>query len=260
MNLQDIVLYAGLSGVAAAINAVAGGGTFLVFPVLILSGLSPVQANIACTMALWPGSLASATAYRGELGRDASELAGFRRFLGAAVPVSMAGSALGTALLLLTPERTFSALVPWLLLSATLIFTFGRRALAQLNLFSPGGSGGRRRAAFALQFAIAVYGGYFGAGIGILMLAMLQLMGFSRIHQMNALKTVLGSAINAVAWAVFALSGRVLWPVALVMIAGAVMGGYFGARLALKVPPEKIRAGIGVLGFAMSAYFFLYGA
>ena len=106
---------------------------------------------------------------------------------------------------------------------------------------------------------IAIYGGYFGAGIGILMLAVLQMIGFSNIHQMNAVKTLLGSSINAVAWLVFALSGKIIWDVALVMIAGAVVGGYTFARLSLKISPKIIRLLVSVIGFAASAYFFLYG-
>lgn len=259
MDLLDIVLYFAIAAISSGINSVAGGGTFLTFPVLILGGMSPIQANIMSTIALWPGSVASAFAFRGQMAQDTEQLSAFKGFLKKSIAISIAGSIIGTALLLSTPERTFSALVPWLLLAATLIFTFGRKGIRLLDMFSSQANPKRRIAANLLQFLIAIYGGYFGAGIGILMLAMLQIMGLSHIHQMNALKTILGSTINGVAWLVFAASGQVLWPLAWVMIAGAVFGGYFGARLSLGVHPEKIRWLVSIIGFAMAAYFFLYG-
>ncbi len=245
MTLLDIALYFAAAFVGSAINSVAGGGTFLTFPVLILGGLTASQANIMSTIALWPGSVASALAYRGQLQVARSLLSRF-------VVVSVAGSAIGTFTFLYTPEAVFAWLVPWLLLVATLIFTFGGRVrIAKADMATTHG--------FVAQFFIAVYGGYFGAGIGILMLAMLQWLGLSHIHQMNALKTVLGSAINAVAVLIFVLSGSVLWPVAAVMIAGAVCGGVIGAKIALRVSPRIVRSLVIATGFATSAYFFLYG-
>jgi len=264
MTLPEIGLFFVVSAAGGAMNSVAGGGTFIVFPMLIMNGLGAVQANIMSTIALWPGSVSSAYAYRRELIVD-------RKHLGAFMAVSVAGSAIGTAILLLTPERTFEHLVPWLLLAATLLFTFGRYSLSlwervRVRAFqhappSPGATRhplpeGEGKGLF-LQFLIAIYGGYFGAGIGILMLAMLQMLGLASIHRMNALKSFLGSTINAVAVAIFILSGRVLWHLALVMIVGAMAGGYFGARLALKVPPEKVRLLVSAIGFSMTAYFFL---
>ncbi len=244
MTLLDICIYFAAGFVGSAINSVAGGGTFLTFPLLILNGMSALQANIMSTIALWPGSVASALAYKNERNIDRKQLTRF-------IIISILGSVAGTTTLLLTPEQTFEGLVPWLLLFATLLFTFGR------NLKLPA-SGSHHGAwlGFLLQFAIAVYGGYFGAGIGILMLAMLQIMGFSHIHQMNALKTILGSTINAVAFGVFLFSGKVIWGVACVMIAGALAGGYFGARFALKISPEKVRFVVCVIGFVMTGYFF----
>jgi uncharacterized protein len=256
MDLLDIVLYFAVAAISGAVNAVAGGGTFLTFPVLILGGLSAVSANIMSTIALWPGAVASAFAYRSEIENDRQALIIFRDFLKKSILVSILGSILGTAILLMTPEVTFQALVPWLLLFASCIFTFGKRGFRFFNLF--GEMNPRRRfAGYALQFAIAVYGGYFGAGIGILMLAMLQLMGMREIHQMNALKTILGSAINGVAWIIFAFSGKIVWDLAIIMIAGGIFGGYFGARIAVRVPPEKVRILVSVIAFAMTAYFFV---
>lgn len=253
MNLLDIVLYFGVAAIGGAVNAVAGGGTFLTFPMLILSGLTSIQANIVSTIALWPGAVASAFAYRKERNIDRQKLIYF-------IVVSVLGGAIGTTILLVTPEQVFGALVPWLLLIAVIIFTFGSKIGRIFSKFFGSQSLPNRGLAGVFQFVIAVYGGYFGAGIGILMLAMLQIMGFKNIHQMNALKTILGSTINAVAVIIFIFSGRVVWDVAGVMIIGAISGGYIGAHLSLGVSPAKIRILISIIGFAMSAYFFLYGA
>lgn len=253
MTFQELALFFGVSFIAAAINSVAGGGTFLTFPVFIMGGLTSLQANIMSTIALWPGTLASIWGYRGVLTAERKALIPY-------LTVGLLGGAAGAALLLLTPETVFKHLVPWLLLGATMIFTFGKYAIAFINRFGSQDSHGRRIAGIVLQAVTAVYGGYFGAGIGILTLAMLQLMGQSNIHEMNAMKTVLTSAINAVTAIIFLFSGQVVWLLAPVMVAGAVLGGYVGARAALRVPPQKVRLLVSGIGFAMSAYFFIHGA
>ena len=249
MTLLDIGLYFGVAMLAGAMNSVAGGGTFLAFPVLILNGLSPLAANIACTVGLWPGTLSSIFAYRGQLDGHKKRMLPF-------LLMSFLGAVAGSLVLLNTPEITFKQLVPWLLLGATLVFTFGRHGLARLNIFS--GEPTRSRIAFALllQLIIAFYGGYFGAGIGILMLAMLQILGLTHVHQMNALKAFLGAMINGVSVVIFILLGNVVWPVVMVMVAGALTGGYFGARTALKIPPQYVRTFVSCVGFTMTAYFF----
>lgn len=251
MTLLEIGVFFGVTFVAAAINSVAGGGTFLTFPVFILNGLTALQANIMSTIALWPGTIASAYGYRSELEADRKTLIPF-------LIIGVIGGAIGALLLLCTPEVTFKALVPWLLLIATLIFTFGRQGIALMHRVFPEKKE-RRGTGMALQFIIAIYGGYFGAGIGILMLAMLQILGHSNIHRMNALKTVLGASINAVTALIFVFSGKVLWSVAAVMVAGGISGGYVGARMALKISPEKVRTLVSLIGFIMTAYFFLPG-
>jgi uncharacterized membrane protein YfcA len=252
MTLPEIAIFFGVSFLAASINSVAGGGTFLTFPVFILNGLSAAQANIMSTIALWPGVLASMYGYRGELQADKKQLLGL-------LLIGVLGGAAGALLFLMTPDVTFAAQVPWLLLAATLIFTFGRHAVAALHrLALPPPA--RTALALLLQIVIALYGGYFGAGIGILTLAMLQLLGFSHIHRMNALKTVLTGVINLGTVAIFILSGEVLWRIGSVMILGAVLGGYAGARMALRVPPQVVRRLVSLIGFAMTAYFFLHGA
>lgn len=254
MTLLEIALYFAVAATSGAINSVAGGGTFLTFPVLILGGYSPLTANVTSTVALCPGSAASFYAYRNEL-KDAKH----RIF-----PLTIAsfmGGLIGSIVLLSTPEQTFEQLVPWLLLIATLIFTFGRQAIPYIKKLSKRqDSQTRLGGGIVLQFFIGLYGGYFGAGIGILMLAMLQLVGMTNIHQMNALKTWLAIPINGISVVVFIIAGKVVWPVTLVMLAGALFGGYFGARFALRVKPDHIRLLVSVIGIAMTTYFFVHGA
>lgn len=251
MTSLELALFFAGAAVGGAVNSVAGGGTFIVFPILTIAGLSPFHANIMCTIALWPGSVSSIVGYRRELIVKKKQLIQF-------ILISFAGSFLGAKLFLNTSEILFEQLVPWLILGATLLFTFGRRGIGWLNQFSGAVTPERFFGGLILQLLIAIYGGYFGAGIGILMLAMLQLMGMHHIHQMNALKVVLGSAINAMTFVIFCLSGEVIWSIAPVMIAGAVLGGYLGARAALKVSAEKVRALVSAIGFAMTAYYFVY--
>jgi uncharacterized protein len=252
MTLLEIAIFFGISFLAAMINSVAGGGTFLTFPVFILNGLSAAQANIMSTVALWPGVLASMYGYKGEFKTDKKQ---FYTLL----VTGLAGGVAGALIFLYTPELTFARQVPWLLLAATLIFTFGKHVVAILRKLDMSDRS-RRIFALVMQIFISLYGGYFGAGIGILTLAMLQLIGFSHIHQMNALKTLLTGVINLGTIAIFVLSGKILWSVGAVMMMGAIAGGYTGARLALKMPPEKVRLLVSVIGFAMTIYFFTRGA
>lgn len=249
MTLLEISLFFIVPAIAAAINSVAGGGTFLTFPIFIINGLTPLQANVMSTIALWPGTISSSYGYRKVL------TASYRSLLPLFM-ICIIGGTLGSLTLLHTPEIIFKKLVPWLLLVATLIFTFGRHGIALWHEYFPD-KGKNQGLAFCIQGLISFYGGYFGAGIGILMLAMLQLMGYSNIHQMNAVKTLLGAAINFATVIIFIYSGAVIWNLAAVMIAGGIFGGYVGARLALKVAPEHVRLLVSFIGFSMSAYFFL---
>lgn len=250
--LTQLAVFFAVSFIAAAINSVAGGGTFLTFPVFILNGLTSAQANIMSTIALWPGVFASSYGYRGQSGLD-------RKRLIPLAAIGVVGGAAGSLLFLHTPETTFAFLVPWLLLVATLIFTFGKYVVAGLNRLSLTETH-RQCLAIALQIIIAIYGGYFGAGIGILTLAMLQILGHTNIHQMNALKTILTAAINSMTVLIFIFSGKVLWSLSVVMIAGAILGGYVGARLALKVHPNHVRILVSAIAISMTTYFFLHKA
>jgi uncharacterized membrane protein YfcA len=243
------------AAVAGAINSVAGGGSFLTFPALIFCGVTPLRANTTNTVALWCGSLASVGAYRNQLG-------GQRRALVTLLITSLAGGLVGALLLLRTPDATFELLLPWLLLTATLIFIFGKhlttllRRMVHLDINRP-----QNVVPFlvgsALQLVIAVYGGFFGGGIGILMLALLTLLGYEEIHVMNGLKTVLATTINGIAVVAFVWANTVEWPQAAVMIAGSVVGGYGGAVLAQRVSPEIIRYTVMAVGSGMTIYFFV---
>jgi hypothetical protein len=255
LKLLAVVL---VSAVAGAMNSIAGGGTLLTFPALVGLGISPIVANATSTVALWPGSVSSMWGYRDELG-------GARRWaIGFAIP-SLIGGATGAWLLLRTPPSRFAAIVPWLVLGATGLFMLqppvmrwvrGRRAatipdgsiatdqLTDADRTSKFPSG----AVLGAQFVLGIYGGYFGAGAGILMLAVLGFMGLSNIHRMNGLKNWGGLCMNFVAAAMFAFSSLVNWPVALSMAVASVAGGYGGSRMAQRVPQKFIRGAVIVIG------------
>ncbi len=238
---------------AGAINSVAGGGSFISFPTLLFVGIPPVKANATNTVALWPGQPASVWAYRHEF-RSLS-----RRVLLPLTVTGIVGGILGAWVLLITPPATFMKLVPWLLLIATLIFTMSGRITRWIRQRAKHGEQGEfstGRGIF-LQLFIAFYLGYFGAGAGILILAMLALLGMDHIHTMNALKAWLTTVSNGVAMILFVVTPHVVyWPQAFLMIIGAMSGGYFGAYFARKTKPEYVRAIVIVIGFALTAYFF----
>jgi uncharacterized membrane protein YfcA len=244
-----------VSVLAGAINSVAGGGSFLTFPALIFCGVTPLRANATNTVAVWFGTVASAGAYRKQLG-------GQGRPLVVLLCTSLVGGLLGALLLLRTPDATFTRLLPWLMLTATLIFIFGKyitiwlRRTVHLNLRHPRHAG-PFIAGCALQLVIAVYGGFFGGGIGILMLALLTLLGYEEIHRMNALKVVLATTINGIAVVTFIAARIVDWPQALVMVVGTILGGYGGAVIAQRVNGETTRRIVMTIGLGMTLYFFV---
>jgi uncharacterized membrane protein YfcA len=238
--------------VAGAINSVAGGGSFVSFPSLLFIGIPPVNANATNTVALWPGQVASIGAYRAEL-----EKLPWRNVTPLLI-TGILGGILGAWVLLKTPQKTFMSLVPWLMLTATLIFMFSgkitqwvRRRTAEHHTteFATG------RGIF-IQVFIAFYIGYFGAGAGILILAMLALLGMDQIHTMNALKALLTTVSNGVAMLLFVVSHAVYWPETILMVIGSILGGYFGAHFAQKTKPENVRRIVIGIGFVLSAYFF----
>ena len=234
------------AAVGGGLNSVAGGGSFVAFPALLFAGVPAVPANATNTIALWPGSVASAVAYRRELGDARSALLP----LGAA---ALVGGLAGSLLLLRTPEVTFVRLIPWLLLFATLLFSFGGIVAKKVTR----GARAPLWLGVVAQLTISVYGGYFGGGMGIMMLAVLTLLGMTHIHRMNALKNMLGALINGVAVVAFILAGAVRWSPGAVMIVGGIAGGYFGAASARRVDPKHVRVLVLVIAWTMTAYFFL---
>jgi uncharacterized membrane protein YfcA len=235
---------------AGALNAVAGGGSFITLPALLWAGISPVAANATSTFALWPGSLSSAWTYRREIARWRAWLAG----LGA---VGVAGGLLGGLLLVRTSDDRFVRLLPWLMLLAAATFTFSGRLTRGLR---PDGQRSHPWWALGLQLAIAVYGGYFGGGMGIMMLASLALAGLTDIHEANGIKSVLAAAINGVALAEFMFVGIVAWRPGALMMAGAIAGGYLGASLARRLHPRYVRAFVIGVAWTLTAYFFHNGS
>lgn len=248
LTTHDLILLLVASLAAGALNAVAGGGSFLTFPALVLAGVPPLIANATNTVALLPATFTSAWIYRDDLAAARAQVP-LRRF----IAVSFVGGAAGSLLLLCTPEKLFEEIVPWLLLFATVVFAFGKplsawlRARMQLSL----------AALIAVQFLIGIYGGYFGGGIGILMLAMLGLYGMADLHAMNGVKTLLSGCMNLVASTVFIGAGAVWWREAGLMFFAAMAGGVIGPWLARRVPPAALRSFVVAVGAAMTAYFFL---
>lgn len=254
ISFGHVMLLAIAAALAGSLNAVAGGGSFLTFPSLIFAGIPPVTANTTSTVALWPGSVASVGAYRRELLRQK------RVFIAILGITSFLGGFLGAILLLNTPQATFKQLIPFLLLFATLLFAVGSNVTQRLRNagFVPTkGSLSSLLIVAVLQLLIATYGGYFGGGIGILMLATLSFFGMDNIHEMNATKTVLATFINGVAVVTFVISGNIRWDAALVMIIGALIGGYTGAALARRVPQIWVRFFVIGVGAVLTIYFFL---
>jgi uncharacterized protein len=247
MTFPDIALLilAGLAG--GVLNAIAGGGSFLTFAAMVFVGIPSIVANATSAVALFPGALASAWAYR----KDLPQVPGISR--AALIAISFAGSAVGAALLLLTPQRQFDAIVPWLLLAATLVFAFGPQVTPLLQRFLRFGPA----TLMSVQFVIAIYGGYFGGAMGILMLASFSLFGMTNFHSMNALKTLLAGLLNALAVAIFIVAGKIAWgPGAMMMVAG-VAGGWLGAWGAKKMNPVMLRYIVIALAAAITAAFFV---
>lgn len=250
LGLLGLFLAAMLAG---AVNSVAGGGSLISFPALVAFGQPAILANATNTAALWPGTLSSALAYR----RD-TEM--HRDLLLTLLLPSVLGGLLGAFVLVITPPRLFDRVVPFLVLFATLLFA-ARDTVAHLTGRHAGEdehvTGAARVGGFLFQLFVATYGGYFGAGIGILMLGSLSLMGLRDLHRMNGLKTLLGTLINVIAFVFFALKGLVVWRLAALMAAGAIAGGWIGARTARRVDQRWLRLGVIALGLAVSAWLFL---
>jgi uncharacterized membrane protein YfcA len=235
-----------------ALNSVAGGGSFIGVPALLSVGVPAVAANATTTLAMWPGSLSSTIAYRQEIARARHWL----MTLGAA---SMAGGLVGGWLLIRTSDQRFLQLLPWLMLAAAVTFTLGGRVADRLLRKAKPETPARHVPAWIVlfQFVVAIYGGYFGGGMGIMMLAAFSIAGMTDIHEMNGIKTLAAVAINGVALVEFVANGAIAWAPGLVMVGGAIIGGYYGAFLARRVSPHVVRAIVIVIAWTMTAYFFM---
>ena len=238
---------------AGGLNGIAGGGSFILFPVLMFVGIPPIAANATNSIALLPGTLASAGAYRREFSQD-------KRSLIQICGLGLIGGLAGAILLLKTPPEVFLRILPYLLLTATLAFAFSNQLRAwveaqqsQFSRFKALQSG----LVTLLQLVVAIYGGFFGGGMGILFLATFALMGMSNIHRMNAYKTLLTSCINAIAVIPFVLAGVILWKEGAIAAIGAVIGGYISAFYAQKIAPILIRRFVIGIGSVMTLYFFV---
>lgn len=232
---------------AGAMNAVAGGGSFLTLPALIYAGVPPVAANATGTVALLPGYASGVYGYRQDLTPVGS------LSLPLLSVVSLVGGLAGAGLLLVTPDSVFRGIVPWLLLLATGLFAFGTMLAQRLRSLGLQGNG----AMLGTLFAVSVYGGYFNGGLGILLLAQLSLFGMTDLNAMNGLKNLFSAVLTAIAVVAYAAGGAVEWPKALLMTVAAVAGGYVGARVGRKIPKPVLRTGIIAVGLVMSAVFFL---
>ena len=232
---------------AGAMNAVAGGGSFLTLPALIYAGVPPVAANATGTVALLPGYASGVYGYRQDLTPVGS------LSLPLLSVVSLVGGLAGAGLLLVTPDSVFRGIVPWLLLLATGLFAFGNLLAQRLRSLGLHGNG----AMLGTLFAVSVSGGYFNGGLGILLLAQLSLFGMTDLNAMNGLKNLFSAVLTAIAVVAYAAGGAVEWPKALLMTVAAVAGGYVGARVGRKIPKPVLRAGIIAVGLVMSAVFFL---
>jgi uncharacterized membrane protein YfcA len=245
-DLPALLALSAVGAIASGINAVAGGGSLLTFPALVGFGAPALYANATSSLAMWPGSLAGALGYVRRLPK-------VRGAMRALLLPSALGGAIGALLLVYTTERAFKLVVPVLVFGATILLALQPRIKAwslrrerRISMLTGA----------LLQLAVSVYGGYFGAGMGILMLAVFGLITDGDIHELNAMKNVLGLLINLVASVLFIVQGLVLWAGLAIMV-GAITGGYLSAKYSQRLDAEKLRKGIVALGLAMTAWFTL---
>jgi uncharacterized membrane protein YfcA len=239
--------------IAGVLNAVAGGGSFLLFPALLGTGILPVQANATNTVALWPGQLTSIYAYRNDLQKNTRLV----------LPMCLAGLLGGTAgalVLLSTPQSTFLHLVPWLLLLAATIFALSRPVTRWIDRWKRNAGHAiqapRRTLVFVCTVVVCFYIGYFGAGAGFLIITLLSLFGFENLNEINALKVAATTSANGIAFLIFVVGGQVEWRYCLMAMVACAIGGYASARLASNIPQPVLRGVVIAIGFGMAAWFF----
>jgi len=255
LHLSQTIFLFFAAVIAGLLNSIAGGGSFVSFPALMFTGVPGVQANATNTVAVWPGLAATVFTYLKRLHVPA-------RMMVPLLITSVTGGFAGALLLIKTPQRTFEHLVPWLLLGGTLLFAYGPRLRALAgrtgdtpNLYKT--SWIALTVASIVQFLVGTYGGYFGGGIGFVMMGMMAALGMTDIHNMNALRILLAATINIVAVVTFIVAGAVLWPQCLVMLVGAIAGGWSGGHYAQKADPRKLRYLVILVGLVMTLYFFV---
>ena len=238
---------------AGALNAVAGGSSFVTFPLLLAAGVPPLLANTTNFFALTPANIVALVAYRTELGRIRHRLPG-------PLAISAVGGILGSILLIWSGEARFESLVPWLILASTVLFAFGTWIKAELKRRHRFLGAEWSRTSSFLLFLLALYGGYFGAGMGIVLLACLSLFGYDDLHEANAVKNAFITVFSLIGAAIFIAGGLVVWPHALVLVAGTMIGGYLGIRYARQAPEPILRLGILAWAVVLTAYtFWRYG-
>ncbi len=259
--LNGLLLFA-TAFIAGGLNAVAGGGSFISFPTLIFTGMSPIAANATNNTALWVAGLASASAYRRDLDVDfPEERLRQRQTILILSSASLAGGLIGSIALLYTSPDVFKKLIPYLLLLATCVFIFGESFKQWLQSFRQVSSNHPPPMVYLviLQLVISIYGGFFGAGIGILMLATLTFFNLKNIHAMNAMKSFLATCINGIAIVPFLFAGIIAWQQAILMAIGGALGGYFIANFARQIPSIIIRRFVSIVAISMTTYFFIRG-
>lgn len=252
MSITEIALLLGAGIFSSALNAVVGGGSFITFPTLIFLGMPPIQANATSTVALWPGTLASLWAQRRELAKNTKKLPVF-------VPLSLLGGGIGAFVVIHISNDHFAGIVPYMLLVATLLFTFRPQLIRWVLGFSARkglGVVSYWSAVVITQLLISIYGGFFGAGMGIMFLAFLGMIGMHNMHEANAVRNCSGACINSIATLIFIASGKVIWLHMAIMCAGAMVGGYFCAHYARKLPSEWLRKAVVVIAWVMTICFF----
>lgn len=252
-NLGHLALLLVAAFTAGALNAVAGGGSFLTLPALVFTGVPPVVANATGTVALLPGYMAGAWGFKDDMAPPPG------LSMKQVVVLSLIGGSAGAALLLFTPDATFRKVVPWLLLAATAMFAFG----PQLRAWASGKNAEHAAPSVAKaaigMLIVAIYGGYFNGGLGILLLALFGLLGQTQLNAMNGMKNLVSALLTAIAVVIYAVGGIVQWKQAIIMMVAATLGGYLGARVARKIPAHILRWGIVATGLVMAVLFFIKG-
>jgi uncharacterized membrane protein YfcA len=252
MEFTEILTLIGAGFIGASLNAIVGGGAFVAFPALIFLGVPPIQANATMTVALWPGTLASLWAQR-------KELMLHTRMLPLFIPLSLLGGGIGAIIVISLSNENFAQIVPYMLLVATLLFTFRHQFIGFVKSFS-GRANNKSILHWSMlaipQLLISIYGGFFGAGMGIMFLAFLGILGIHNMHEANSVRNCSTACINSVATAVFIISGKVIWSHMILMCFGALLGGYICALYARKFSSEQVRKFVIVIAWGMTVYFF----